>query len=104
MSHLRPSTPRLDAASRWCAWAAAVGVGSVALAAGWRAVLLAVAVALGGCAALPGQVDRPASFARQDVAGSALARTAAASLAGEHALATSPPPGLDGAVFVAASL
>ena len=30
-----------------------------------RAVLLTVAVALGGCAVLPSQVERPVSYARQ---------------------------------------
>ena len=44
-----------------------------------RAVLLMIAVALGGCAVLPSQVERPASFARLDVADTTLARIAAGS-------------------------
>ena len=42
-------------------------------------MLLTVAVALGGCAALPSQVERPVSFARSDVADTGLAKIAAAS-------------------------
>src|SRR5204862_192276 len=56
-----------------------VGSGAATLGLAWRAVLLTVAVALGGCAALPGRVERPASHALDDVAGTALAKIAAAS-------------------------
>ena len=55
------------------------GVATLGLA--WRAVLLTVAVALGGCAVLPSQVERPVSYARSDVADTRLAKIAAASTA-----------------------
>ena len=67
------------AARRALAWAAVVISGVATLGLAWRAVLLTVAVALGGCAALPSQVERPASFARSDVADTRLAKIAAAS-------------------------
>ena len=72
---------RQAVASRLGIWLGVAGVACVGLAAGWRAVLLVVAVSLGGCASLPGDVSRPSSYARPDVAGTALARAAAASLA-----------------------
>ena len=45
-----------------------------------RAVMLMVSIALGGCAALPGHVDRPVTFTRTDTAETTLAKAAAASL------------------------
>jgi cardiolipin synthase C len=74
---------RLAAASRLFAWAAVFGGGSVAMDTVWRAVLLTVAVSLGGCAALPGQVERPVSYARSDVADTQLGKIAAASMVSE---------------------
>jgi len=62
-------------------WAAVVIGSTATLGCAWRSVLLTVAVALGGCAALPSQVDRPLSVARSDVAETGLARIAAASAA-----------------------
>ena len=67
--------------SRLAVWLGIVGIAGVGLAAAWRAILLVVAVALGGCASLPSDVARPISHARTDVAGTALGRTAASSLA-----------------------
>ena len=77
----KPSLPasRLAVLSRICLWSAAFGGGSLALAAGWRVVLLTIAVTLGGCAVLPGQVERPVSYSRSDVADTPLAQIAAAS-------------------------
>jgi cardiolipin synthase C len=65
-----------------CRTCVAIGVSALAsvLALAWgRAVLLLVAVALGGCAALPSHVERPASYAQSVGAGTALARIVAAS-------------------------
>jgi putative cardiolipin synthase len=62
-------------------WVAVVIGSTVTLGCAWRSMLLTVAVALGGCAALPSQVDRPVSVARSDVADTGLARVAAASAA-----------------------
>ena len=53
--------------------------GAATLGLAWRAILLTVAVALGGCAALPSQVERPVSHARDDIADTRLAKIAAAS-------------------------
>ena len=69
------------AARRALAWAAVVISGMATLGLAWRAILLTVAVALGGCAVLPSQVERPASYARSDVADTGLAKIAAASAA-----------------------
>ena len=69
------------AARRALAWAAVVISGTATLGLAWRAVLLTVAVALGGCAVLPSQVERPVSYARSDVADTRLAKIAAASTA-----------------------
>ncbi|MGZ5277003.1 MAG: phospholipase D-like domain-containing protein [Caldimonas sp.] len=77
---------RLAALSRLGVWVAALGGGALASDAAWRAVLLTVAVALGGCAALPSQVERPQSYARSDVADTQLAWVAAASAGDEPAL------------------
>ncbi|MEP7303172.1 MAG: phospholipase D family protein [Caldimonas sp.] len=71
---------RSAAALRLCLWAAGFGGGGAALVVAWRIVALTIAVAMGGCAALPAHVERPVSYARSDVAGTPLARTAAASL------------------------
>ena len=70
---------RLAALSRLCVWSAVLGGSSAALAVVWRAVLLTIAVAMGGCAVLPGQVERPVSYSRSDVADTQLGRIAAAS-------------------------
>ncbi len=67
--------------TRLCAWVGLAGAAGVGLLATWRAVLLAVAVSLGGCAALPHDVARPASSVSDDVDGTALARAAVASMA-----------------------
>ncbi|MEO8923109.1 MAG: phospholipase D family protein [Caldimonas sp.] len=56
-----------------------LGVSSLASAAAFswaRATALLVAVALGGCAALPSPVERPVSYARTDVADTALGHIA----------------------------
>ncbi|MEP7303170.1 MAG: phospholipase D family protein, partial [Caldimonas sp.] len=74
---------QLGVVGRTLAWTAVLGGGSVALGGAWRVMLLTVAVALGGCAALPSQVARPVSYARSDVADTRLAKIAAASTAGE---------------------
>ncbi|HEX2540431.1 MAG TPA: phospholipase D family protein [Caldimonas sp.] len=66
--------------SRLWIWLGCAGAAGAALEAGWRAVVLAVAVSLGGCAALPTQVARPPSLALTDVADTSLARAAAASM------------------------
>ncbi len=80
LSALQPA-----AARRALAWAAVVVGSSATLGIAWRAVLLTVAVAMGGCAALPSQVERPVSYARTDVADTRLAQVAAASTAGASA-------------------
>ena len=68
-------------------WAAALVGSAAASTMVWRVVLLTVAVAMGGCAVLPSHVERPSSFAREDVADTQLARIATASTAdGEHEL------------------
>ncbi len=74
-------TPALRAAAwtRLGVWAAALATSVAASTIAWRLVLLTVAVAMGGCAVLPSQVERPHSFARSDVADTQLARIAAAS-------------------------
>jgi putative cardiolipin synthase len=78
---------RTAALARLGVWAAALAGGAAASTMVWRVVLLTVAVAMGGCAVLPGQVERPGSFARKDVADTQLARIATASTAdGEHEL------------------
>jgi putative cardiolipin synthase len=78
---------RTAALARLGVWAAALVGGAAASTMVWRVVLLTVAVAMGGCAALPGHVERPSSFARKDVADTRLARIAAASTAeGEREL------------------
>ncbi|HZV93560.1 MAG TPA: phospholipase D family protein [Caldimonas sp.] len=61
------------------AWLGLSGLLSLAGACWARAVLLMIAVALGGCAVLPSQIERPASYARLDVSDTTLARIAAAS-------------------------
>ena len=73
--------PAFAAARRALAWAAVVISGMATLGLAWRAILLTVAVALGGCAVLPSQVERPVSYARHDVADTSLAKIAAASTA-----------------------
>ena len=73
--------PAFAAARRALAWAAVVVSGIASLGLAWRAILLTVAVALGGCAVLPSQVERPVSYARHDVADTPLAKIAAASTA-----------------------
>ena len=73
--------PEFAAARRALAWAAVVVSGIASLGLAWRAILLTVAVALGGCAVLPSQVERPVSYARHDVADTPLAKIAAASTA-----------------------
>ena len=70
---------RLAVATRLCVWIAALGGGAAASAAGWRTVLLVVAVTMGGCAVLPSRVERPVSYSRADVADTQLAKIAAAS-------------------------
>ena len=62
--------------------AALVGAGlaGTAAAAWARAVTLMIAVALGGCAALPDNIGRPASSPAADVAGTTLAKMAAPSM------------------------
>ena len=80
MSTYLPTSP-FAAARRALAWAAVVVSGMATLGLAWRAVLLTVAVALGGCAVLPSQVERPVSYARSDVADTGLAKIAAASTA-----------------------
>jgi len=79
MFRFLPSSSPLAAVRRALAWLTVVGSGAATLGLAWRTVLLTVAVALGGCAALPGRVERPASHALDDVAGTALAKIAAAS-------------------------
>ena len=69
------------AACRLFCWLTAAGLGATAWAAIWRAILLTVAVALGGCAVLPSHVERPVSSARVDTGATVLGRVAAASLA-----------------------
>lgn len=59
----------------------AAGLGAAASAAIWRAILLTVAVALGGCAVLPSHVERPVSSAMVDTGATGLGRIAAASVA-----------------------
>jgi putative cardiolipin synthase len=62
------------------AWLGASGLVSAAAGVAWmRAVLVRAAVALGGCAALPGHVERAPSSTRTDVGDTALARVALAS-------------------------
>jgi putative cardiolipin synthase len=68
-----------DVARLACAWLASRGSAPVVLGAACRAVAMAVAVAMAGCAALPSQVERPVSHARSDVADTQLAKIAAAS-------------------------
>ncbi len=76
---------QLAAASRTIAVLGAAGFACLAGFSWSRAVTLMVAVALGGCAALPGHVERPVSYARKDVADTPLAKIAAASTsAGEQ--------------------
>ena len=77
--HLFPS--RFADVRRALTWAAVVIGGTATLGCAWRSVLLTVAVALGGCAVLPGRADLPVSVARSDVADTGLARIAAASTA-----------------------
>src|SRR3954471_19642691 len=67
------------AVCRTLVWTALAGGGAATLGMAWRAVLLTIAVALGGCAALPAQVERPVSFARNDVADTRLAKIAVTS-------------------------
>jgi phosphatidylserine/phosphatidylglycerophosphate/cardiolipin synthase-like enzyme len=64
-----------------CRTCVVFGVWSLASALGvWgRATLVLVAVALGGCAALPSQVERPVSYAGGDASTTVLARVVAAS-------------------------
>jgi putative cardiolipin synthase len=78
---LTPSLPktRFTVLTRLAAWVAALSGASAAASAAWHAMLLAVAVSLGGCAALPGSVSRPVSHARTDVADTTLGRVAATS-------------------------
>ena len=83
-THLFASMP-LAFVARAVAWAAVAGSGAATLDLAWRTVLLTVAVALGGCAALPSQVERTASYARGDVGGTALAKIAATSTPGADA-------------------
>jgi putative cardiolipin synthase len=77
MRTIAPSAtgPAFRCAVRLALW----GRASTTLAALGRLAILAVAVALGGCAALPGQVERPVSYARADLAGTGLGQIAAAS-------------------------
>ena len=70
---------QLAAARRALAWAAIVVGSSATLGIAGRAMLLTVAVAMGGCAALPSPVDRPVSYSRNDVADTQLGKIAAAS-------------------------
>jgi putative cardiolipin synthase len=70
---------QLPGLRRAIAWLALAGGGLATLGMAWRTVLLTVAVALGGCAALPRGVERPASYAQADVSDTALAKIAAAS-------------------------
>ncbi len=81
------SGSRLAAASCFFAWATVFGGGSVALSTAWRAMLLGIAVAMGGCAALPSQVERPVSHAlpTSELADTGLGRVAAASSADAEA-------------------
>lgn len=58
--------------------------GQVGLALMCRAVILLLVMVLGGCASLPGGVQRPASVARQDVQDTVLATIAAASTPAEQ--------------------
>ena len=77
---------------------AAAGLGAAASAPVWRAILLTVAVALGGCAVLPSHVERPVSSALVDTGATALGRIAAASLAdaaGERSAFRLLPDGAD---------
>jgi len=77
LTHRLPTL--LSAVRRALAWAAVVISGAATLGLAWRTILLTVAVALGGCAALPSQVERPVSHARDDIADTRLAKIAAAS-------------------------
>ena len=77
---LIPRSTRAGMFRLWL-WLGLAGAAGAGLAGAWRAVLLVVAVSLGGCAALPGNVARPVSFAHTDVAGTSLGRAAAASMA-----------------------
>ncbi len=70
------------AACRLFCWITGAGLGTAAGAAIWRSILLAVAVALGGCAVLPSHVERPVSGALVDTGATGLGRIAAASLDG----------------------
>ena len=85
MFRFLPSSSPLAAVRRALAWLTVVGSGAATLGLAWRTVLLTIAVALGGCAALPGRVERPASHALDDVAGTTLAKIAAASTAAASA-------------------
>ena len=62
-------------------WITAMGLGATAWSVAWRAILLAVAVALGGCAVLPSHVERPVTTSVVGSSATSLGRTAAASLA-----------------------
>ena len=75
LNDLNPSAP-LNGLRRALAWLALAGGGMATLGMAWRTVLLTVAVALGGCAALPHAVERPASYAQADVSDTALAKIA----------------------------
>lgn len=76
-THRFPPPPA--AFRRALAWTTIACGGIATLGLAWRAILLTIAVALGGCAALPSGVDRPASYARSDIADARLAGIAAAS-------------------------
>ncbi len=71
------ATSRL--ARRAAGWLAQAALAPSGWGAAGRLVLLATSLALAGCAALPGQVERPVSYARSDVADTRLAQVAAAS-------------------------
>ena len=80
---LRCSLPT-SLAYRACARLASRDQAPAAFAAAGRVVAMAIAMAMGGCAALPGQVERPVSYSRSDVADTQLAKIAAASTADDQ--------------------
>lgn len=84
MADLRRLLASLAATYRTYALLGAAGLVGAAGVSWARAVLVMIAVALGGCAALPSQVERPVSQARTDLAGTTLAKIAAASTPAEQ--------------------